>query len=108
MPTYEYKCTECNERFEVEQSIHDDALTSLPGKNHEHQLRKVFSPVGIAFKGEGFYRNDARSSTSSSSDGGSGDAPTKVSKEEASAASSGSTSTTDTTSKSTTSSSSSD
>lgn len=103
MPTYEYKCTECNERFEVEQSIHDDALTSLPGKNHEHQLRKVFSPVGIAFKGEGFYRNDARTSASSSSEGGSGDAPTKVSKEEVSAAKSDSPSTTDSSSKTSTS-----
>lgn len=90
MPTYEYKCTECNERFEVEQSIHDDALTSLQGKTHEHQLKKVFSPVGIAFKGEGFYRNDTRSSSSSASSNGSSDEPTKVSKEDVSAAKSGS------------------
>ena len=101
MPTYEYKCTECNERFEVEQSIHDDALTSLPGENHEHQLRKVFSPVGIAFKGDGFYRNDARGSSSSSGKDGGGDAPTKVSKEEASAASSDKPTTSDSSSAST-------
>ena len=79
MPTYEYKCTECNERFEVEQSIHDDPLTTLPGKKHEHQLKKVFSPVGIAFKGDGFYRNDARVSSSGTSDSAKADAPTKVS-----------------------------
>jgi len=88
MPTYEYKCTECNERFEVEQSIHDDALTTLPGKKHEHQLKKVFSPVGIAFKGDGFYRNDARSSSASSGDSAGSDTPTKVSKEDVSAAAS--------------------
>jgi len=92
MPTYEYKCTECNERFEVEQSIHDDALTSLPGAKHEHQLKKVFSPVGIAFKGDGFYRNDARSAGSSSGDSSNESAPTKVSKDDVAAASSGSSS----------------
>ena len=88
MPTYEYKCTECNERFEVEQSIHDDPLTTLPGsKKHEHQLKKVFSPVGIAFKGDGFYRNDARVSKKSTTDSSKADAPTKVSKADAAAAS---------------------
>ncbi len=66
MPTYEYKCTECDERFEIEQSIHDDALTSLAGDEHEHTLKKVFSPIGIAFKGSGFYKNDARGSKKSS------------------------------------------
>lgn len=67
MPTYEYKCTECTERFEIEQSIHDDALATLPGEDHEHQLKKVFSPVGIAFRGDGFYKNDARGSKKSAS-----------------------------------------
>lgn len=67
MPTYEYKCTTCEERFEIEQSIKEDTLETLPGDDHEHQLKKVFSPVGISFKGEGFYRNDARGSSSSSS-----------------------------------------
>lgn len=86
MPTYEYKCTECGERFEVEQSIHDDPLTTLPGKKHEHQLKKVFSPVGIAFKGDGFYRNEARGSSGSSDDGTKADAPTKVSKDDVAAA----------------------
>jgi putative FmdB family regulatory protein len=83
MPVYEYKCTVCQERFEVEQSIRDAALTALPGCDHgDHQLKKVFSPVGIAFRGGGFYRNEARtaspkasgtngSSSSDSSDSGS-------------------------------------
>ena len=77
MPTYEYKCTTCDERFEIEQSIKEDTLETLPGDDHEHQLKKVFSPVGIAFKGDGFYRNDARG-TSSASSGSSEKAPTKV------------------------------
>ena len=68
MPVYEYKCTACQERFEVEQSIRDAALTSLPGCEHgEHQLKKVFSPVGISFRGGGFYRNEARTASNSSS-----------------------------------------
>ena len=67
MPTYEYKCTECTDRFEIEQSIHEDALTTLTGDDHEHKLKKVFSPVGIAFRGDGFYKNDSRSSKKASS-----------------------------------------
>lgn len=98
MPTYEYKCTECDERFEVVQSMLEDDLTELPGDDHEHKLKKVFSPVGIAFKGDGFYRNDARGSSSSSSDSSSDTAPTKVNKdgskvESSSSSSSSSTST---------------
>ncbi|GAA4711962.1 hypothetical protein GCM10023215_63170 [Pseudonocardia yuanmonensis] len=72
MPTYQYACTACDHRFEAVQSFSDDALTECPvcaGK-----LRKVFSSVGIVFKGSGFYRTDSRSgsstvSSSSSSDG---------------------------------------
>ncbi len=78
MPVYEYKCRICDERFDVEQSITDDALTTLEGcqvdPSGDHQLKKVFHAVGIAFKGEGFYRNDSRSSSTktSSSVNGSG------------------------------------
>lgn len=78
MPTYEYKCTECDERFEIEQSIKANTLKTLPGDDHKHQLKKIFSPVGIAFKGDGFYRNDARGKKSSSSSAGPEKAPTKV------------------------------
>ena len=70
MPIYEYKCKVCDDRFEIEQSITDDTLTVLPGceaaDDGEHHLKKVFSAVGIAFKGEGFYRNDARAGSKSS------------------------------------------
>ncbi len=67
MPIYEYKCTICDERFEVEQSMKDDALTTIPGKDHKHKVKKVFSAVGISFKGSGFYKNDARGGSKSSS-----------------------------------------
>lgn len=61
MPTYEYACRKCGEHLEVVQSFRDEPLQECPVCGGE--LRKVFSPVGISFKGSGFYRNDSRSST---------------------------------------------
>ena len=61
MPTYQYACTECDHRFDAVQSFSDPSLTECPvcgGK-----LRKVFSSVGIVFKGSGFYRTDSRSTS---------------------------------------------
>ncbi|HLL07568.1 MAG TPA: FmdB family zinc ribbon protein [Nocardioidaceae bacterium] len=60
MPTYQYACTECAERLEVQQSFTDDPLTQCPVC--EGRLRKVFNAVGVVFKGSGFYRNDSRES----------------------------------------------
>ncbi|MBG0826340.1 FmdB family transcriptional regulator [Planomonospora sp. ID67723] len=64
MPTYQYACTACDNQFEIVQKFTDDALTVCPSCQGE--LRKVFSAVGIVFKGSGFYRTDNRSSSSSS------------------------------------------
>ena len=58
MPTYSYRCTECGTAFDIQQSFTDDALTECPSCGG--RLRKVFSPVGIAFKGSGFYRTDSQ------------------------------------------------
>lgn len=75
MPTYEYVCRECGEHLEVFQSFRDDALTTCNAC--QGQLRKVFSPAGILFKGSGFYVTDTRAerdaakSGSSKSDGSS-------------------------------------
>ncbi|MFC8192303.1 FmdB family zinc ribbon protein [Cellulomonas sp. NPDC057328] len=73
MPTYAYRCTACEHAFEIQQSFSDDALTVCP--ECEGRLRKVFSSVGVVFKGSGFYRTDARagktSSTPASSSGAS-------------------------------------
>ena len=66
MPTYQYACTECAERPEAVQSFSDAALTECPACGG--RLRKVFSAVGVVFKGSGFYKNDSRS-TKGSSDG---------------------------------------
>ncbi|PPF88429.1 FmdB family transcriptional regulator [Subtercola sp. Z020] len=63
MPTYSYRCTECENAFDIQQAFTDDSLTVCPvcgGK-----LRKVFGSVGVTFNGSGFYRNDSRATTSS-------------------------------------------
>ncbi|MGV9376545.1 FmdB family zinc ribbon protein [Nonomuraea sp. NPDC003707] len=65
MPTYQYACNDCGEQLEVVQKFTDDALTICPAC--EGNLRKVFSAVGIVFKGSGFYRTDNRSSSASTS-----------------------------------------
>ncbi len=65
MPTYAYACTACGHAFEIQQSFSDDSLTVCP--ECEGRLRKVFSSVGVVFKGSGFYRNDARSGSGSKS-----------------------------------------
>ena len=64
MPTYQYTCKACGEPLEVVQSFHDAPLTECPHCGGE--LRKVFSSVGVVFKGSGFYRTDSRSGAKSS------------------------------------------
>ena len=66
MPTYPYACTACDHRFEQVQAFSDPSLTECPVCGG--RLRKVFSSVGILFKGSGFYRNDARAGNGSSSE----------------------------------------
>jgi putative FmdB family regulatory protein len=58
VPTYQYACTACGHRFEAVQSFSDSSLTDCP--ECAGRLRKVFSSVGIVFKGSGFYRTDSR------------------------------------------------
>ena len=69
MPVYEYRCRDCGHEFEIQQSMSDDTLTVCPSCGGD--LRKVFSPVGIAFKGSGFYKNDSGSRSGSSKGDGS-------------------------------------
>ncbi len=63
MPTYQYTCTECGEPVEAVQKFTDAPLTGCAACGG--RLRKVFSPVGIVFKGSGFYRTDSRNGSSS-------------------------------------------
>jgi len=58
VPTYQYTCTDCAEPVEAVQKFTDDPLTMCAACGG--RLRKVFSPVGIVFKGSGFYRTDSR------------------------------------------------
>ena len=79
MPTYSYRCTECDNAFDIQQSFTDSTLTECPvcgGK-----LRKVFSPVGVTFNGSGFYRTDSRAAKTSTSSGGSGGGSSSTSSE---------------------------
>ncbi|MCE2512174.1 MAG: zinc ribbon domain-containing protein [Acidimicrobiia bacterium] len=66
MPVYDYRCERCTTQFEVRQSFSDDTLTVCPPEGGpascvspgEGPVKKVFSGVAIAFKGDGFYKND--------------------------------------------------
>jgi putative FmdB family regulatory protein len=71
MPTYEYACTECGDRTEEVRSIAEEPMTTCTVCGGA--LRKVFSPVGIVFKGSGFYRTDSRGRPSTSKADGGGD-----------------------------------
>ena len=84
MPTYEYACTECGQHVEVVQSMSAAPLTTCSACGG--RLRKVFSPIGIVFKGSGFYRTDSRAKSGagaskggrSGSDGSAGKSDSKA------------------------------
>jgi putative FmdB family regulatory protein len=67
VPTYQYTCTDCGEPVEALQKFSDSPLTVCAVCGG--RLRKVFSPVGIVFKGSGFYRTDSRNSSGARADG---------------------------------------
>ena len=89
MPTYEYRCRACGHGFDIQQSFKDEALTICPACGGE--LRKVYAPPAISFKGSGFYATDSRRGAKSS-DGkdGSKDATSSPKKEGAAASDAGS------------------
>ena len=70
MPTYTYQCENCGVRFDRHQKFSDKPLTECP-ECSEEALRKVFTPVGIVFKGSGFYSTDHRSPSGGSRKNGS-------------------------------------
>jgi predicted nucleic acid-binding Zn ribbon protein len=69
MPTYVYKFIETGETIEVQQAFSDDSLTEAthPTTGQLMAVRKVFTPVGVTFKGGGFYKTDSRGSSGSTS-----------------------------------------
>lgn len=56
MPVYEYECENCCHRFELKQSFEDDPVVTCP--QCQGSIRRIFSPVPIIFKGQGFYVTD--------------------------------------------------
>jgi putative FmdB family regulatory protein len=64
VPTYQYQCTACGHRLDAVQSFTDAPLTVCP--DCEGSLRKLFTSVGVVFKGSGFYRTDSRAGSISS------------------------------------------
>ncbi|MFF2275272.1 FmdB family zinc ribbon protein [Agromyces sp. NPDC058126] len=67
MPTYSYRCTECDNAFDIHQAFTDDTLTVCEvcgGK-----LRKLFNTIGVTFNGSGFYRTDSRAGGSGGASG---------------------------------------
>lgn len=66
MPIYVYQCDDCGLRFERQQKYNEPALTRCP-ECSKKSLRKIFTPVGIVFKGSGFYATDHRSPSGNAS-----------------------------------------
>ena len=64
MPTYQYACTACDHDFEAFQSFTEDSLTQCPECKGE--IKKVYSAVGVVFKGSGFYKTDSAKSLTAS------------------------------------------
>jgi putative FmdB family regulatory protein len=75
MPTYDYKCADCCDVFETTHGV-DETVESCPGCGGK--VRRLFHPVGIIFKGSGFYKTDSRSA---SDNGGDKTGPEKIEKE---------------------------
>lgn len=89
MPIYTYQCENCGVRFERQQSFSEPALTRCPECNKK-SLRKVYTPVGIVFKGSGFYATDHRSPSGGGRSGSkSGEAEKKAEKSETTKSSGG-------------------
>ena len=65
MPTYVYRCDSCNHQFELFQRMSDDPLDTCP--ECQGKVRRVIHPVGVVFKGSGWYINDSRSKGSTDS-----------------------------------------
>jgi putative FmdB family regulatory protein len=82
MPIYTYRCENCGVQFDATQKFTDNPLVQCPecGKK---TLRKVYTPVGIVFKGSGFYATDHHSPSGQSWAAGSkADEPAAESKSE--------------------------
>ena len=75
MPTYGYRCGNCGHQFEIFQRMSDEPLTTCP--KCQGKLAKILYPVGISFKGSGFYTTDYKGSGKSSDSSSNGASPSK-------------------------------
>jgi predicted nucleic acid-binding Zn ribbon protein len=66
MPTYVYRFVKTGETIEVQQSFTDAPLTAAvhPRSGRKMAVKKVFTPVGVTFRGGGFYKTDSRAKSS--------------------------------------------
>lgn len=71
MPTYEYACTNCGNRFDVRQRFSDDPISDCPKCGAS--VRRVLYPAGVIFKGSGWYATDSRKGSASHSSSSSSD-----------------------------------
>ncbi len=89
MPTYVYKFVETDETIEIQQSFDEDTLTEAvhPESGKTMPVKKVFQPVGVTFKGQGFYKTDSRSGSKKSSSSSSSSTATSTSSDSSSSSS---------------------
>jgi putative FmdB family regulatory protein len=80
VPTYQYACTACGHQLEAVQSFAEDPLTECPAC--AGRLRKLYSSVGIVFKGSGFYRTDSRAKTGEAKDAAKSESKSESTKSE--------------------------
>ena len=81
MPTYEYVCRACSNRFETWQKMTDESLTTCPECGGV--IRRVLFPAGVVFKGSGFYKTDHNGSSSVTSENGNADKSEKAKSDKA-------------------------
>lgn len=100
MPTYVYKFVDTGETIEVQQGFHEDNLTELahPDSGEVLPVKKVFTPVGVTFKGSGFFKTDSRGTKGSGSSTSSSDTAASSGSSSSSSSDSGGSSSTSTSS----------
>jgi predicted nucleic acid-binding Zn ribbon protein len=100
MPTYVYRFVKTGETIEVQQSFTDATLTAAvhPKSGRKMAVKKVFTPVGVTFRGDGFYKTDSRAkpskATPAKAEGTAGDSKGEAKTESSTSTASESTSTT--------------
>ena len=69
MPTYTFRCANCDHIFDLVQRFEEPDPTVCPHCGHANELQRVYKPVGVVFKGSGFYATDNKSASGLSVNG---------------------------------------